>query len=49
MKKEEGEADPFVLNDGERRDLRERTKEYALGIIRLYASLPKDTVFVSAG
>jgi four helix bundle protein len=44
MKYEEIQADALVLNDTERRDLRERTKEYALGIIRLYASLPKDTV-----
>jgi four helix bundle protein len=44
MKYEDRLADALVLNDAERQDLRQRTKEYALGIIRLYASLPKDTV-----
>jgi len=33
-----------VKNDGENRDLRERTKEFALRIIRLYSSLPKTTL-----
>ncbi len=44
MKYEEMQGEAMVLNDAERRDLRERTKEYALGIIRLYASLPRETV-----
>jgi four helix bundle protein len=44
MKYEEKPEDALVLNDAERRDLRERTKEYALGIIRLYVSLPKEAV-----
>ncbi|OHB82592.1 MAG: four helix bundle protein [Planctomycetes bacterium RBG_16_64_12] len=33
-----------MKNDGENRDLRERTKEFALRIIRLYSSLPKTTL-----
>jgi four helix bundle protein len=32
-----------TLNDIERRDLRKRTKLFALRIIRLYSSLPKST------
>src|ERR1041384_6544672 len=32
-----------TLNDIERRDLRKRTKLFALRIIKLYASLPKST------
>ena len=31
------------LNNIERRDLRKRTKLFALRIIKLYASLPKST------
>ncbi len=44
MKYEKTRDNALVLNDAERRDLRERTKEYALGIIRFYALLPRDTV-----
>src|SRR6266498_878423 len=32
-----------MMNDIERRDLRKRTKMFALRIIKLYASLPKTT------
>ncbi|HEX9423508.1 MAG TPA: four helix bundle protein [Pyrinomonadaceae bacterium] len=32
-----------MMNDIERRDLRKRTKMFALRIIKLYASLPKST------
>jgi four helix bundle protein len=32
-----------ITNDIERRDLRKRTKLFALRIIKLYASLPKST------
>ena len=32
-----------TMNDIERRDLRKRTKQFALRIIKLYASLPKST------
>lgn len=32
-----------MMNDIERRDLRKRTKTFALRIIKLYASLPKST------
>jgi four helix bundle protein len=32
-----------TMNDIERRDLRKRTKSFALRIIKLYASLPKST------
>lgn len=32
-----------IMNDIERRDLRKRTKAFALRIIKLYASLPKTT------
>ena len=33
-----------MTNTGENRDLRERTKAYALRIIRLYGSLPKTSL-----
>ena len=36
-------AEVKTMNDLERRDLRKRTKVFALRIIRLYASLPKST------
>jgi len=36
-------AEVKTMNDIERRDLRKRTKVFALRIIRLYASLPKST------
>src|SRR5438128_12534754 len=36
-------AEVKTMNDIERRDLRKRTKVFALRIIRLYASLPKTT------
>lgn len=44
MRYEESKQDALVLNDAERRDLRKRTKEYALDIIRLFGSLPRETV-----
>ena len=34
----------MALKDEQGRDLRERTKQYALGLIRLFASLPRDAV-----
>ena len=36
-------AEVKTMNDIERRDLRKRTKVFALRIIKLYASLPKST------
>ncbi len=36
-------AELETMNDIERRDLRKRTKLFALRIIKLYASLPKST------
>jgi four helix bundle protein len=33
-----------IRQETERRDLRERTKEFSLRIIRLYAALPKTTI-----
>ena len=49
MASEETEGNTLLLNDAERRDLRERTKEYALGIIQLNALLQKDTVLQVLG
>ncbi len=32
------------LNDAERRDLRDRTKQFALRIIKMYSTLPKEPI-----
>ena len=32
-----------MMNEGEKKDLRVRTRDFALRIIRLYSSLPKTT------
>jgi four helix bundle protein len=44
MNYEVGNNEVIVLNDQERRDLRDRTKDFALRIVKMFSALPKETV-----
>ena len=48
MKYEPKETDAWLIEEG-RQDLRDRTKHFALRVIKLYSSLPKSTLAQTLG